>query len=957
MRLTRMITVFIGLLGIYTNGALSMPVKSAADQPMKWNIISIVTDDQAVWAMGAYGNTEIMTPNMDRLAREGVRFTNCFVASGVCTPSRVSFLTGLYSTQVGVTDAHPVGDLLRLPPGVPTWPRALKKFGYNTGLIGKWHLGRVKECYPTNFGLDYFFGFLQGSSTPMDPILYHGDHIPQKFEGPLPDILTTDAIRFIEKRRDEPFALMLHYRAPHWPHSPVPEEDMEPFKDLDPTVPIVDPSNAIVDDDQDQPTPESIAYHVEKLKGQYVRYYASVHSVDRNLGRLLAKLDELNLTQNTIVLFTSDNGFLLGYRGLNGKSGASTFLRHHHADWPSVRNMYDLSLRVPLIVRWPGVVEPGTVIDELVSNIDTYPSILGMLDIPRAADDPDQGMDFSPLLRGEDVGWRDAIFGQYETYALGNAEFLRMIRTKKWKLVRTYLGPTGNQLFDLEKDPEEMNNLYYIGARDRIPHMEDFGQEVLFENPHAKVIEDLQNRLTAWQESIGDPVLEMERIQKKARRAVRERWQHAHRTSVSLQSSPGAKPNVVFILADSLGYGDTEPYGVPDIRTPSLNRMAREGVRLTNFYGNGPICTPTRAAFITGRYPQRAGMGKNVNRENEAFGLPASETSIARMLKDDGYATALFGKWHLGYAPEFNPLSHGFDEFFGILDWTVDYHSHKNFQGKPALFEGTETVEHKGYLTDLITERSVSFIEQNQSRPFFLYVAYNAVLPPYQRPDRADDIRGPGTWTRGTRKDYAQMVERVDYGVGRILDKLATLGLDKDTLVIFSSDHGGEELSRNAPFFHHFSTLWEGGIRVPCILCWPGRLPEGKVSHQVAATMDITASILSAAGIKPPEGRVLDGIDILPILTGDKPVAERTLFWRMDYPSRRQKAVRRGKWKYLRDAGIEFLYDLGRDPGERHNLASRHPGVFEEMKALVKEWEAEMERSYASREKMNDAIR
>ena len=431
----------------------------------------------------------------------------------------------------------------------------------------------------------------------------------------------------------------------------------------------------------------------------------------------------------------------------------------------------------------------------------------------------------------------------------------------------------------------------------------------------------------------------------------------AHRKGVSLQLGSDAKPNVVFILADSLGYGDIEPYGVPDIRTPSLNRMARKGVRLSHFYANGPICTPTRAAFITGRYPQRAGMGKNVNHENEAYGLPASETSIARMLKDNEYKTAVFGKWHLGYTPEFNPLSHGFDEFFGILDWTVDYHSHKDFQGKLALFEGVDIVERKGYLTDLITERSVSFIEQNKNRPFFLYVAYNAVLPPYQRPDRADDIRSPGTWTRGTRKDYAQMVERVDYGVGRILDKLAKLGLDKDTLVIFNSDHGGEELSRNEPFFHHFSTLWEGGIRVPCILCWPGKLPEGRLSDQVAVTMDLTASILSAAGIKPPEGRALDGIDILPILTGKKPVVERSLFWRMDYPFRRQKAVRRGQWKYLKDANIEFLYNLGQDPGERHNLASRYPDVFEDLKALVNDWEAEMERSYKSREKTNAVIR
>ena len=435
-----------------------------------------------------------------------------------------------------------------------------------------------------------------------------------------------------------------------------------------------------------------------------------------------------------------------------------------------------------------------------------------------------------------------------------------------------------------------------------------------------------------------------------ARHSIKNRSGPSLTKSHAPRSGTQSRPNIVFILADCMGYGDIGPYGVKDISTPHLDRLARQGVRLTDCYANGPTCTPTRASLLTGRYPQRAGLEINVNRKNPSRGLPVSETSIARMLKDNGYATALFGKWHLGYTPEFSPIAHGFDEFFGILDWTVDYYSHKNIEGQPALYEGAAIVERKGYLTDLITERAESFIDQNKDRPFFLFVSYNAPLPPYQPPDRPDDVRTAKTWKQGTRKDYSRMVERVDLGAGRILKALEKHNLENKTLVIFTVDHGGEELSCNEPFFHHFSTLWEGGIRVPCLLRWPGILPAGAVSHQPVITTDLTASIISATGSKAPAERSLDGMNILPILSGENPEVERTFFWRRDTPSRRQKAVRKGKWKYLEDAYIEFLFDIEKDFSERKNLAYRHPGILKQMQDLVKKWEAEMAKTSTSSE-------
>ena len=209
----------------------------------------------------------------------------------------------------------------------------------------------------------------------------------------------------------------------------------------------------------------------------------------------------------------------------------------------------------------------------------------------------------------------------------------------------------------------------------------------------------------------------------------------------------GTKPNVVFILIDDMGYADIGSYGVKDIRTPHLDRLAREGVRLTNAYSNGPNCTPTRAALMTGRYQQRVGLEWAILVNQKEPGLPASETSIARMLKGNGYSTAMFGKWHLGYKPEFGPVAHGFDEFFGFLSGNIDYYAHRERNGEPDLYEGTRAVEKSGYMTDLITERSVGFIEKQQARqPFFLYVAYNAVHAPFQTPDNPTDIRTNAIW-------------------------------------------------------------------------------------------------------------------------------------------------------------------------------------------------------------------
>ena len=405
------------------------------------------------------------------------------------------------------------------------------------------------------------------------------------------------------------------------------------------------------------------------------------------------------------------------------------------------------------------------------------------------------------------------------------------------------------------------------------------------------------------------------------------------------------KPNVVFILVDDMGYADLSSVGSKDIRTPHIDRLAKEGVKLTQMYSNGPVCTPTRAAFITGRYQQRTGLEWAINSNEKDTGLPVEEGSLARMLKNNGYATALMGKWHLGSQPEFLPSRHGFDEFFGNIGGNADMYSHQNILGDNVLFEGDKTTKASGYLTEHLAQRSVDFINKmgrNKDQPFFLYLAFNAVHWPFQRPNRPDMVRNRETWYDGTRADYIEMMQSVDKAVGQVLNTLDQLGLAKDTLVVFTSDNGGERLSDMGPYFNTKGTLWEGGIHVPGLARWPAALPKGKVSNQVTATMDWTATILAAAGVKPE--RQLDGIDLLPMLQGKQPVQDRTLCWRIDRAGFRQQAIRAGKWKLVTQPTSvdQLLFDLDRDPGERRNLFYEQQDKAKELRAKLTAWDKEM---------------
>ena len=404
------------------------------------------------------------------------------------------------------------------------------------------------------------------------------------------------------------------------------------------------------------------------------------------------------------------------------------------------------------------------------------------------------------------------------------------------------------------------------------------------------------------------------------------------------------RPNIIYIMTDDMGYGDLSCYGQKNYTTPNLDRLASQGVKFVNAYAAAPVCTPTRTAFITGRYPARTPVGLmeplRGAKLDGAFGLTKDIPSVATLMKESGYETVLIGKWHLGFMPQQSPTKNGFDYFFGIHSGGADYVSHigANGAGTHDLYENEDMVYPKGYLTDLLTQKTIDFIKQKHDKPFFLNINFNAPHWPWQGPSDSAYPKSKDFTEGGSPAVYAAMMKSLDDGIGKIMQALDNAQLTNQTLVIFTNDNGGERYSDNGGLSKGKMTLWEGGIRVPAFVRWPGKIKAGTTSQQVAVTMDWTATILQAGGAKADKGFPLDGIDLMPILTGAEKEVDRTLYWRI-FQRKKQQAVRDGKWKYLRDEKGEYLFDLSVDPGEKNDLKSKEEGTFEMMKEKFDKWE------------------
>jgi N-acetylgalactosamine-6-sulfatase len=439
-------------------------------------------------------------------------------------------------------------------------------------------------------------------------------------------------------------------------------------------------------------------------------------------------------------------------------------------------------------------------------------------------------------------------------------------------------------------------------------------------------------------------------------RTTRRDWLIAAGAAPAVLRASARRPSIVLLLADDLGSRDLSSYGSPDIRTPNIDGIGRRGVRFTRFYANAPECSPTRTALLTGRYQHRVGglecaigVGDQ-GRYDEAIwlqkrgelGLPATEITLPRILKDAGYDTGCFGKWHLGYPKKFWPAAHGFDESFGILGGNADYFKHTEEDGRQVLYQNHSLTARTGYTTDLFAEAAIGWLKGRGERPFFLYLPFNAPHTPIQDPDGFDPQLGTAPARNRDRKVYAKMVERMDAGVGAVLAQLDRMGRAEDTIVIFLSDNGGDPNGDNEPLRGRKSSVWEGGIRVPCLLRWPRLGIEGRENDQVGLTMDLLPTLLAAAGIAPPGGRKFDGANLLPVIQGRRSKFDRTVFWRYRRAEATRKAVRAGDWKLVDDNGARELHDLAADPLEQRDLLAARPEQAARLQALLAAWEKDV---------------
>lgn len=411
-------------------------------------------------------------------------------------------------------------------------------------------------------------------------------------------------------------------------------------------------------------------------------------------------------------------------------------------------------------------------------------------------------------------------------------------------------------------------------------------------------------------------------------------------TSILLVSAQ-QRPNIIYVMADDLGYADLSCYGRKDYQTPNLDRLAAQGVKLMNAYATAPVCTPTRVAFFTGRYPARLTVGLYEpiaeGHQDSLVGLSSQIPSLAGLLKKSGYETNLVGKWHLGYLPEFSPNKNGFDYFYGFHAGAIDYTSHGD-----DFYENDKRIKHDGYMTDLLADKTVEIISKQHAEPFFIAVMFNAPHWPWQGPGDSAYPTGLNVqaWTKGgSPAIYARMMKSLDDAVGKIVKAVDDANLAKNTVIIFTSDNGGERYSDNGIYKGGKMSLWEGGIREPAFVRWPGKIKENSTTNQVTTTMDWTATILSLARAKPDRKSPLDGIDIMPFLLGKKKEIDRTLYWRI-FQRKQHKAMRNGKWKYMQDEkGNEYLFDLSNDPKEENNLKEQQQEIFNKLKNKYGKWE------------------
>ena len=902
--------------------------ESAADRP---NILLILADDLGYGDVGCYNpQSRIPTPNLDRLAAQGMRFTDAHSPCTVCTPTRYSVMTGQMAFRVprGGTVFTGAGGPSLIAPDRLTLPEMLRSVGYTTACIGKWHVGMtfydkdgqpihkggldgVKQIDysrpitggPIDSGFDQFFGTTCCPTTDWLYAFIDGNRVPNPptgllDKGPLPkhpyandnrrgmvasdfDVEEVDMV-FLQKSKE--------FLASHVKNSP--ERPFFLFHSAQ-------------------------AVHLPSFPGRQFKGKTQsgphgdfIFELDYVVGELTKELERLGIADNTLVVFTSDNGpevpTVYHMREDHQHDGARP--------WRGVkRDNWEGGHRVPFIARWPGKVKAGSTSDQTTSLTDLMATVAEIVDVELPNDAAEDSFSMLRALLGEDEKpIRPYILQQ----GFGGTRYLA-IRRGNWKYL-AHKGSGGNryethamlkkyqlpdtapdapgQLYDLDVDPGETKNVYF---------------------EHPEIAKELQSLL---EESL-------------------ESGRSVPAKAAAAAEKTATRPNIIVILADDLGYADTSVYD-GWVKTPQLERLAAEGLTFTDFHTNSSVCSPTRAGFLTGRYQQRVGIVDVIARHLDTPGLYPSELTIPRLMKQGGYRTAIFGKWHLGMEPKFNPIHHGFDEFRGYLDGLIDYHVHDK-----TWHNGLKVEDQPGYSTHLITKNAVDFIERNTKDPFFLYVAHESVHLPFHTPDDTPENRKPipksEFWSHERiQPKYKIMLEEMDKGIGQILDTVKQTGMAERTLIFFLSDNGAIGAGSNKPFRGGKFSHYEGGHRVPAIAWWPGKIKAGSKTDQFAVAMDLLPTLTELAGIDVPAERKLDGISIRGLLLDGDDLPQRRVFF--GYEPKLGTAMRDGHWKMIVKGSKVELYDLTKDIGEVDNLVEKYPERAKEMQTAIEDWKEEV---------------
>jgi arylsulfatase A-like enzyme len=989
--------------------ALGSWAAAPGDRPP--SVVLVITDDQGHGDLGFHGNPRIRTPHLDLLASRSLRFTRFYV-SPVCSPTRASLLTGRYNYRTGVCDTYQGRSMMH--PDERTLAEMLAAAGYATGIFGKWHLGDNHPLRPRDQGFQESLVLkgggigqpsdLPGGSSYFDPVLLENGR-PVKTRGYVSDVITDRAIRFLEANHARPFLLYLAFNAPHTPLE-VPEYHRSLYRGL-----------------EDDTT---------------ARVYGMVTNIDDNVGRLLARLDGLGIADDTIVVFLTDNGpqqerYTSGLRGTKGTPYEGGIRVPCFVRWPRrfpagvedgrVAAHIDIT---PTLLAACGVARPA---DVRLDGIDLLaPPGAGSADRTihiqwHRGDVPEALRAFAavgarwklvqPLGTGPgpmpdpirlelydilaDPGEKEDLASRHpaivESMRRGyEAWFGDVSATRGFEPPRILLGtPRENPVILTPQDRRGAP----AGSSEGAPghwEVETAAPGEYWITIHFRPGPAGTARFALGSARAGKAVGEGEatstigplRLEAGPGRIEASidtgggprdiKYLEVKRLDGATPPPPAPRPaNVVLILADDLGWGDLGCYGNSRWKTPRIDALAAEGVRLTSFYAPFPFCAPTRAALLTGRHPFRSGFTRNpvpaedpLEKNADGIGLDPREMTLADVFRKAGYRTGLAGKWHLGHRREFHPRRRGFDDYLGILC--------SNDMPRVELVDGDQVVEYpvvQATLQRRLTERALDFITANRERPFFLLLAPHVPHKPLAASEAFHGKSGAGL--------YGDAVAELDWSVGQVLERLDALGLARDTLVVFTSDNGPWYGGSTGGLRGMKGQTWEGGLRVPFIARWPGRILAGRTSAEPATMTDLFTTALAAAGIAVPADRVIDGKDILPLIAGEAPSPHEAVF---AFRGERVAAVRSGRWKLhllppgpaaerrwrpeepwtdpRRPDGVRILappeqahpsqhpgvqggdpvkgialFDLEADPAEAQDVSAAHPETVERLRVLA----------------------